>query len=166
MTAPIQSADDLRARIRALAANEANPAVITDLILRTLTGAEFRVVATVALHEFVRRAMTQPVAPAVQTYETTSGARTTSAKVAAIRDWIARELRKPLCIDDAASTWKHLAACTAADLTAAAAIRHRKAAQTVAEAEHLENIAKAVEHAGVATVADLPRDTLAAVLKR
>jgi len=162
----IQSADDLRTRIRYLAADEPNPAVITDQILRTLTAPEFRVVATVALHEFVRRAMTQAVAPAVQTYETANGARTASPKVAAIRDWVDRRLAASVCVNESAHEWKFLRECTAADLAATADMRRRKAAANVAEAEYFDGIHKAVEHAGVDTVGELPRDTLEMVLKR
>lgn len=167
--APIESADDLRARIRELGADEADPAVVTDRILRSLTAGEFRVVAAAALHEFVRHALTHSRGveqPAQQTYETASGRRTVSRKVAAFHDWVERELRDRVCVDEAARQWKFLADCTAADLYATAAMRRRKAAATLAEAERHEDIAKAVEHAGVDTVSALPRSALEAVLRR
>jgi hypothetical protein len=168
-TVPIQSADDLRARIRELAADEPHPAVITDRILRGLTLDECRVVATVTLHEYVRHVVRQPnpaAADAHRTYKTAAGAATPSRKIAAIRDWVARELGRSVCLDESAQEWKHMGECTAADLLKAAAILHQKAALTAAKAEQMEDVAKAVEHAGVPTVRDLPRETLEAVLRR
>lgn len=162
----IASADDLRARVRALAVDEPSPAVITDQVLRALTDPEFRVVATVTLHEFVRTVLSRGALPPAQTYETATGARVPSAKIAAVRDWVARELRRSVCVDEGDSTWRFLAECTADEVYAAAAIRRRKAAETAAEAERFEGIGKAVEHAGVDRVGELPRDILEAVLRR
>jgi hypothetical protein len=167
----IQSADDLRARIRDLAADEPSPARITEQILTTLTTPEFRVVATVTLHEFVRKVITQPMpvadsAQATRTYETVGGLRTPSARTAGMRDWVASKLRRHVCIDETAQVWKHLAKCTAPDLAAAAAICGRKAAQNEAKREEYEEVKKAMEHADVVEVGDLPRETLEAVLRR
>lgn len=165
----IQSADDLRARIRDLAADEPSPARITEQILTTLTAPEFRVVATVALHDFVRKVITKPMADSGQaprTYETVGGLRTPSARTAGMRDWVAAKLRRHVCIDETAQEWRHLAKCTAADLAAAAAICGRKAAQNEAKREEYEDVKKAMEHAGVVEVGDLPRETLEAVLRR
>lgn len=166
MSAVITSADDLRARIREFAATEPNPAVITDRVLRTLTGDEFRVVASVSLHEFVRRAVVSGGARETEAFETPSGAPAKSWKVKGIRDWVERELRQPLCVDESSATWKYLQECTAADCYGIAAIRGRKAAQNEAERDRFEGIGKAVEHAGVDTIGDLPRETLEAVLRR
>lgn len=163
---PIESADDLRARIRDLSADEPDPAVIAEKILPALSPAEAYVVASVALVDFVRKTLHRAPAAPVQTFETAGGARTTSSKVAAIRDWVARELRLSVCVDEAGSEWKFLADCTAPDLAATAAMRRRKAAATVAEAERFERVAAAVETAGVDTVRELPRVTLEAVLAR
>ena len=79
-----------------------------------------------------------------------------------------RALRTSVCVDERnpAEGWKFLRDCTAADLQATAEIRRRKAAANLAEAEFYEGIAKAIEHAGVDAVGDLPRDTLEAVLSR
>lgn len=165
----IQSADDLRARIRELAADEPSPARITEQILTTLTTAEFRVVATVSLHDFVRKVITKPMADSAQvtrTYETVGGLRTPSARTAGMRDWVAAELRRHVCIDETAREWRHLAKCTAPDLAAAAVICRRKAALNEAKSDEYEDVKKAVEHAGVDTVGDLPRETLEAVLRR
>lgn len=168
MSAEITNGDDLRARIREIALTEPDPARITERILRSLTAPEFRVVATVALHDFVRRAIQNGVCAATpaRTYETPTGGRTPSPKVAALRDWLERQLLRPLCVDEAARSWKHLGDCTADDLLVAAAIRRRKAAETLDEAERYEDVAKAVEHAGVATVRELPRDVLEGLLRR
>jgi len=175
MSTLIQSADDLRARIRELASTEPNPAVVADHILRRLTSDEFRVVAFTTLAEFARVVMQkgpsllkQPViVPQTRTYETASGAVTPSRKVAALRDWVERELQVSVCVgEDSHREYKFLGDCSSADLEAAALSRHRKAAELEAKAEWLENVAKAVEHAGVETVRDLPRETLEAVLRR
>jgi hypothetical protein len=163
----ITTTEALRAMIRKLAAETPDPAIITGRILDGLTADEARVVVAATLHDYVRRAISAGTpAAAVQTYATASGVRTASRKVAAVRDWVARELAAPVCTDEASRAWKFLADCTVDDLTAAAAIRHRKAAQNAAEAERFEALAKAVEHADVATVGELPADALEAALRR
>jgi len=53
---PIESAEDLRTRIREVGATEADPVRITDLVLRSLSRPEeFRAIAAEALPAYVRR---------------------------------------------------------------------------------------------------------------
>lgn len=163
----ITTVDDLRALIRQHAGETPDPAVITGRILDGLTGGEALVVVGATLHDYVRHAIRTPMPPApLQTYSTADGAQTVSRKVAAIRDWVTQRLAAPVCVDESARRWLFLGDCTADDLTAAAEIRHRKAAQTTAEAEWLERLAKVVAHADAGCVRELPVDVLETALRR
>ena len=161
----ITTTEALRAVIRQLATETPDPAIITGRILDGLSADEARVVVGATLHDYVRRAISVPVAVSARTYETAGGVRTASRKVASIRDWVDRELSAPVCTDEGSRAWKYLRDCSAGDLAAAAEIRRRKAAQNEAEAEKFDALAKAVEHADVDTVGGLSHDVLEAVLR-
>lgn len=170
----IKTADDLRARIRDLAAIEPDPAVVSERILGSLGAAEYRVVAITTLHDYVRRVMAHPAGAMVdpqpsQSPETPNERRPNggSWKVQGIRDWVARELLKSVFVgDDAEDRYKHLKDCTADDCLNAAAIRRQKAEQTIGEAERFEACAKAVKDNGVTWVGELDRSVLEGLLRR
>lgn len=170
----ITSGEDLRTAIRELAEHEPDPARITHKLLNSITPSEAHVIVTVTLHDYVRRTVTHPSAQlsqdmhesSLRTYSTQSGQRTVSGRIAAARDWIDSELIKSICVNPGTRDWLHLGDCTRENCLAAAASRHRKAAETTAEATRFELIAEALEEHDARTVRDLPRDVLRVVLAR
>lgn len=169
----IMSGEDLRTAIRELAEHEPDPARITHKLLNSITPSEAQVIVTVTLHDYVRRVITRVPyqgdmheSAGSRTYSTQSGQRTVSARIAAGRDWIESELVTAVCVNLDARDWLHLGDCTHENCIAAAASRHRKAAQTKAEAARFERIAEALEAHSARTVRDLPRDVLRVVLAR
>lgn len=170
----IESAEDLRTEIRALAEHEPDPARITDKILTSLTANEALVVAQVTLVEYVRRLIAHatvqpPAAHESQTsrdYVSRDGRRSPSAATAAIRDWLAAELARAMNVATDGREWKFLGKCDRDDCLVLAGNRHRKAAEVTAEAERFERVAEALEEHGVELIEDLPRDVLEGLLRR
>lgn len=171
----IESADDLRARIHEYALTEPNPGVVTSQLLGELTTPEYRVVAFASLHEFVRRVMAHPTASVgdAPARESSNGSRPHggSSKVKGIRDWVARGLLKPVFLgagveEGEEEKYKYFKDCTADDCMTAAAIRRRKAEQTVAEAERFEASAQAIKDNGVDHVGELDRSVLELLIPR
>ena len=163
----IRNADDLRALIREYGADDPDPGRVTEKILATLTGAEAHVVADVALRDYVRRMLAAGGAsvPGARSYETASGQRTPSWKIAGLIDHIESELNRSVYVETSAE-WKRLGECTPDDVDALAAARRRKAAEVIAEAERFERLAEVAREADAEIVRDLPRDVLAEVLGR
>jgi hypothetical protein len=162
----ITSAAELRDLIRHLAADEPDPALVTERILSSLSGDEALVVAGVALHDYVRRVASAPTLPQGRSYATADGRSTPSRKVAMIRDWVAAELGRSVCvITGSGKAWKHLGACSAEDLHVLAIERDYKASLVAAEGKRYDRLARAVADAGAATLGDLDRKTLEEVLR-
>lgn len=170
----IESAEDLRTQIRALAEHEPDPARITHKILTSLTANEALVVAHVTLVEYVRRLIAHATmapremheSPASRDYATSDGRKSPSAATAAIRDWVSADLARAVNVAVEGREWKFLGKCDRDNCLTMASNRHRKAAEVVAEAERFERIAEALEEHGVTLVEDLPREVLEGLLRR
>jgi hypothetical protein len=167
----IQSPDDLRTAIRALAEHEPDPARVTHKLLMSITPEEARVVVNVTLVEYVRREMSRAYIAASdasegRSYATQDGRRTPSAQTAAIRDWVGAELGKSVNVaPDRGREWKFLGDCDRDECLTLATNRHRKAAEVTAEAERYERVAEAMEVHEVETVRQLPRPVLEELLR-
>ena len=81
-----------------------------------------------------------------------------SSKVAGIREAWRKMLQEPIAVGG--NHWKRLAECNAEDLTYAEDLRRAHAARTVAAADKLANLRELLRQHGVATVGELPDQTL------
>lgn len=81
-----------------------------------------------------------------------------SSKVAGIREAWRKMLQEPIAVGG--NHWKRLAECNAEDLTYAEDLRRAHAARTAAAADKLANLRELLQQHGVATVGDLPDQTL------
>lgn len=167
----IESAEDLRVAVRALAGDEPDPARVTHKLLMSLAADEHRVVAMVTLAEYVRRVMTwdrgDRGADSSGEYRTQDGRTTPSAKTAAIRDWVSSELARSVNVAPAAGRcWRFFGDCTLDECLVLAGNRHRKSAELKAEAERYERLAQAMVEYKVEVVRDLPREVLEGLLRR
>lgn len=82
-----------------------------------------------------------------------------SAKVAAIRDWWARQLDTPYAVN---GEWKHLRDLNRAEVLTVASERHAMAARNAAIAERFARLAEVMAQVGAETVADLSREDASA----
>ena len=83
-----------------------------------------------------------------------------SAKVAGVRDWWSKFLESRIAVD---GVWKPVGELDAADLRSVIAEREKLAAEITAQAGRYAHLLSLLAEFKVATVAELPRDAVAAV---
>lgn len=179
----IESTEDLRAEIRALAEHEPDPARITGRLLMAITPEEAEVIVRVTLMEYVRRTITHPwigdagreeetegqeETSGPRSYQTKDGRSTPSASTAAIRDWIAGRLHAPVNVSPLPSgrSWKFFGECTRDECLVLAENRYRKAGEVKAEGDRYAGVAEALTEHHKNLVGELPREVLEKLLKR
>lgn len=133
----------------------ADPAVIAEMVARTLTNREIRTALATVLPDYVRRVAGDL---AGRSRKPQAKVLTTPQRVAS---WYASVLAARMFNG---AEWKFLRDCTADDLHGAAAQRYKTAASTQQEADRLTTLAELLEKLGAETVAEVPEDELRSVL--
>lgn len=169
--------EPIRTRIRRLAADNVGPHALTKAVLAEIGHDPTQVYA--ALSEILpsycrliigvqrRNDNPYPILPPDSPPPAPPGRKNVSRKVQAITDavtaWWVAELAKQYHVE---SGFRYLGDCTADDLEWSANERRHQAAANLAEAERIDTLAAAMRRYKAATVRDLPRDTLAAIMRR
>lgn len=154
--------------LRAIVRETLNDSTLTDprqlatIILERLEDHQLRDALAQILPEYVRIVIGvdrshAPGYPLAVDGTTNTAAPNRSWKVEALQDY-GRLLRQRIHIPN--TGWKFLADCGPEDLFGAAAERRDIATQTLVVADRYERLGKAVEHAGVPAVRNLPQDVI------
>lgn len=165
---------DLRALVRDVCATStvADPGMLAKEVSSRIRKADRDTALEQALRAFVhqiisrdRHSTTSLTSQGTRdTQAETAGGRTTSRKVAGIRDAWRRMLRDRIAVGVDPGAWKFLADCTTTDLDYAATIREENARQNTARAQQLRDLAALLTEHGVSTVAELPETVLGPAL--
>lgn len=149
----------LRATVREVLdrSNLTDPRALAAAVLNHIDDEQLRAALVECLPEYVRIAVGNTRSAIGAAASGTAPASGRSWKVEALQDYGQRLLRQRIHV---ASAWKFLGDCAPDDLFAAAAERRNLATQTLLIADRYERVGKAVEHAGVDAVKDLPPDVL------
>ena len=138
----IESVDELRVVIREFGSIDPDPGRVAEKILVGLSDEEAHLVAAVTLRDYVRHILAMPLPRGPQReYETASGKRTVSRRVARQIDHIEAELGRTVYGVD--NEYKHYGDCGEADLLFMVASRKKKARELDAEAERLVRFVEA-----------------------
>lgn len=153
---------DLRKLVREVCENSevADPAQLAKEVNQRIKRQERDAALEAALPLFVRVELGQM---RMSTHRVRPGPQS-SRKVAGIRETWRRMLRDRINVGPDVSDWKFLADCTATDLDYAASIREENARRNAARAEQYRQLAELLEEHGVATVGELPDETLGTAL--
>lgn len=168
----INSAEDLRTRIRELGKTEPDPTRVAHAILESITPAEAVVIAGATLQNYVRLILTKrpfsepagkPTQPEPKTYTNKAGKTFVSAKSAAISDWAAEKRRH---VHLSGRSWKIYGQCSRDDVLVLADSRGRKASELTAEERYYRRTHEAMVTHSVDLVEDLPEEVGKELLKR
>lgn len=136
----------------------ADPHSLAAEVLRRIGPKDARAALEQVLPTFVRVAISQHRGTTAAASGPDGPPSVRSWKVSGVRESWRRMLRDRISVGD--TQWKFLGECTAEDLAYAEQVRRIHAAQNLAAAERFAGLRELLEQHGVATVADLPDDTL------
>lgn len=161
----IETPDDLRHVIRTLGAVDPDPGHVAERVLEQISDVEARVVAGVTLRDYVRRVLSLPNVPVVDSDESKptltmlDGRRTSSWKVRATQNQRLEAILNK-SVYGAQGEWKHYGDCSEADLLTMVKSRRDKADELISEGEHYEKVLGLLREHDVEKVRDLPEDVL------
>lgn len=136
-----------------------DPREIADKIIESATAAEKREWLVEVLPSIVAEVMRLERNQAMSmAHESRRPVR--SAKVAGVRDWWSKFLESRIPVE---GVWKPVGELDAADLRSVIAEREKLAAEITAQAARFAHLLSLLAEFKVATVAELPRDAVAAV---
>lgn len=135
-----------------------NPREIAEKVAEATPQSELREAYTEALVGSVRNVLSSQRNAALQAVATADH----SPKIAARRDWWSSVLASRIFVG---TSWTTLGQCTADNLSYAAAERRKDAQREIVRAGTYDTLREALATHHVETVADLPADVLAPVLR-
>lgn len=137
-----------------------DPREIADKIIESATAAEKREWLDEVLPSIVAEVMRLERNHAMSMAHESRRRPVRSAKVAGVRDWWSKFLESRIPVD---GVWKPVGELDAADLRSVIAEREKLAAEITAQAARFAHLLSLLAEYKVATVAELPRDAVAAV---
>lgn len=171
----INSAEDLRTRIRELGEVEPDPTRVAGKILESITPAEAVVIVGVTLQNYVRLTLVRPPfsepvgkhePSEPKTYRNREGKEFVSAKSASISDWAAQLKKIVNVAEQGGKSWKFFGKCNHGEVLHLADNRDRKASEIAAEAKRYLRVAEAMATHKKNLVEELPEEVLEELLGR